>query len=131
GRLPSLFVLAPGGVCRAVACCHRRGALLPHPFTLTGALRRLGGLLSVALSVGSRPPGVTWHLVHWSPDFPPRTLRCAAIAWPAPPGGTLAAALPRRLPLCSTGTQNRLAAFPFFSPHEGHVHAHPHHHRPR
>jgi hypothetical protein len=32
----------------------------------------LGGLLSVALSVGSRPPGVTWHLALWSPDFPPR-----------------------------------------------------------
>src|SRR5579885_440380 len=31
----------------------------------------LGGLLSVALSVGSRPPGVTWHLVRRSPDFPP------------------------------------------------------------
>ena len=32
---------------------------------------RLGGLLSVALSVGSRPPGVTWHLIRRSPDFPP------------------------------------------------------------
>ena len=32
----SLFGLAPSGVCRAVACCHRRGALLPHRFTLTG-----------------------------------------------------------------------------------------------
>src|SRR6186713_1178994 len=31
----SLFGLAPGGVCRAVECCHRRGALLPHRFTLT------------------------------------------------------------------------------------------------
>src|SRR5579875_3807547 len=30
----SLFGLAPGGVCRAAACCHRRGALLPHRFTL-------------------------------------------------------------------------------------------------
>ena len=30
-----LFGLAPGGVCRAAMCCHRRGALLPHPFTLT------------------------------------------------------------------------------------------------
>ncbi len=29
-----LFSLAAGGVCRAVACCHRRGALLPHRFTL-------------------------------------------------------------------------------------------------
>ena len=53
-------------------CCHSRGALLPHHFTLTvaacAALRRY---LSVALSVGSRPPGVTWHLARWSPDFPP------------------------------------------------------------
>jgi len=31
-----LFGLAPGGVYHAVECCHRRGALLPHPFTLTG-----------------------------------------------------------------------------------------------
>src|SRR4051812_36115033 len=31
----SLFGLAPGGVCRAAECCHRRGALLPHRFTLT------------------------------------------------------------------------------------------------
>ena len=30
-----------------------------------------GGLFSVALSVGSRRPGVTWHLALWSPDFPP------------------------------------------------------------
>ena len=34
--------------------------------------RDIGGLLSVALSVGSRPPGITWHLALWSPDFPPR-----------------------------------------------------------
>ena len=33
----------------------------------------LGGLLSAALSVGSRPPGVTWRLVLWSPDFPPQS----------------------------------------------------------
>ncbi len=37
-----LFGLAPGGVYRAAECCHPRGALLPHPFTLAGAeaLRR-------------------------------------------------------------------------------------------
>jgi hypothetical protein len=35
------------------------------------ALAGFGGLLSVALSVGSRPPGVTWRLALWSPDFPP------------------------------------------------------------
>ena len=34
----SLFGLAPGGVCRAAECCHRRGALLPHRFTLTGVI---------------------------------------------------------------------------------------------
>ena len=47
--------------------CHRRyrrrGALLPHPFTLTRLPRpkswETGGLLSVALSLGSPPPGVT------------------------------------------------------------------------
>jgi hypothetical protein len=42
---------------------------LPRPVCTT---RDIGGLLSVALSVGSRPPGVTWHLALWSPDFPPR-----------------------------------------------------------
>jgi len=31
----------------------------------------VGGVFSVALSVGSRPPGVTWHPALWSPDFPP------------------------------------------------------------
>lgn len=33
-----------------------------------------GGLLSVALSVGLRRPGVTWHSALWSPDFPPLPL---------------------------------------------------------
>ena len=45
-----------------------RWALTPpfHPCRPCG----LGGLLSVALSVGSRRPGVTWHLALRSPDFP-------------------------------------------------------------
>ena len=42
---------------------------LPRPVC---TCRDIGGLLSVALSVGSRPPGITWHLALWSPDFPPR-----------------------------------------------------------
>ena len=68
-----LFGLAPGGVYQAAACYHLRGALLPHHFTLTslGLATRIGGIFSVALSVGSRPPGVTWHPALWSPDFPP------------------------------------------------------------
>ena len=65
-----LFGLAPGGVYLATNCCQPCGALLPHLFTLTGTevLRRL---FSVALSVGSRLPGVTWHSALRSPDFPP------------------------------------------------------------
>ena len=31
----NLFGLAPSGVYRAVVCYQQRGALLPHPFTLT------------------------------------------------------------------------------------------------
>jgi len=70
-----LFGLAPNGVYHAADCYQPRGALLPHPFTLTCApdrsLKAIGGLLSAALSVGSRPPGVTWRPTLWSPDFPP------------------------------------------------------------
>jgi len=49
-------------------CCQGRGALLPHPFTLA---RREppGGLLSVALSLGSPPPGVTRHRVSVEPGL--------------------------------------------------------------
>ena len=43
-----------------------------HPASTAATRCNIGGLLSVALSVGSRPPGVTWHLALWSPDFPPR-----------------------------------------------------------
>ncbi len=67
-----LFGLAPGGVYRATNCCQSRGALLPHPFTLTCTCKQaIGGLLSVALVVGLRLPDVIWHPALWSPDFPP------------------------------------------------------------
>jgi hypothetical protein len=53
------------------ACYQPRGALLPHHFTLTCTARKQpGGIFSVALSMGSRPPGVTWRPVRRSPDFP-------------------------------------------------------------
>ena len=39
--------------------------------TLSPLPAKAGGLLSVALAVGSRPPDVIWHSVLWSPDFPP------------------------------------------------------------
>src|SRR5690554_6042546 len=61
-------------------CYQQRGALLPHPFTLTCAYTS-GGLLSVALAVDLRPPGITWHLTLWSPDFPHFCKRdCLAIS---------------------------------------------------
>ena len=48
-----------------------RGALLPHRFTLACAPERaIGGLLSVALSIASRRPGVTRHSALRSSDFP-------------------------------------------------------------
>ena len=55
-----------------------RGALLPHPFTLADA--NAGGLLSVALSLGSPPPGVTRHRVSVEPGL--SSPRAAAL----PPG---------------------------------------------
>src|SRR5690606_31749966 len=41
--------------------------------------------LSVALSVGSRRPGVTWHRALWSPDFPRHPARDDATVRPTPP----------------------------------------------
>ena len=55
--LPSRSVLPP-------ARCALTAPFHPYQFP--------GGIFSVALSVGSRPPGITWHPALWSPDFPPR-----------------------------------------------------------
>ena len=41
-----------------------------HPY-LCPLTRAIGGLLSVALSIGFRRPGVTRHPALWSSDFPP------------------------------------------------------------
>ena len=61
--IPIRFCSWWGLPCRG--CYQPRGALLPHPFTLTNLLRhyikKIGGLLSVALSLGSPPPGITRH----------------------------------------------------------------------
>src|SRR5690606_34620611 len=111
----SLFGLAPGGVCRAGLLPDSRCALTApfhpyhapcHPFTVSGTnlasyagspkQRRFGQqrqrgdrvvrrYLSVALSVGSRRPGVTWHLALWSPDFPRHPRKDDATVWPTPP----------------------------------------------
>ena len=118
---PSLFGLAPDGVCRAANGCPSRGALLPHHFTLASVLRRFGGLLSVALSVGSRRRDVISRPARWSPDFPPacchasgRSANSAAIL-PLPPPrrlrGRRAARRSRRAP-CAAGRSARPRAWP-------------------
>ena len=66
----SLFGLAPGGVCRAGLLPGSRCALTAPFHPCRPARGSLGRYLSVALSVGSRRPGVTWHRALWSPDFP-------------------------------------------------------------
>ena len=48
-------------------CYQGRGALLPHPFTLT--CRKTGGLLSVALSLKSPSPAVNRHRVSVEPGL--------------------------------------------------------------
>ena len=72
---PFLFGLAPGGVCRAAVIADKRGALLPHRFTLTAAktLRSRGGLFSVALSLKlprrAAPPDVIRHRSSMEPGL--------------------------------------------------------------
>ena len=61
--LPLLFGLAPGGVYPAgsVAEAAGRSYRPVSPLPAGGRTRRAGGLFSVALSLGSPPPGVTRH----------------------------------------------------------------------
>jgi len=50
--------------------CRRRGALLPHRFTLAAVVRNArGGLFSVALSLGSHPPDVIRHRLSTEPGL--------------------------------------------------------------
>src|SRR6476660_1051736 len=69
-----LFGLAPAGVCRATTVAGRAVGSYPTLSPLP-VLRRtgvIGGLLSVALSVGTvwYRPGITWQRALRSPDFP-------------------------------------------------------------
>ena len=89
-----LFGLAPGGVCRAIACCQGRGALLPHHFTLTCSrfpgccqpgTSHIGGIFllhfpsarAVQALPGTLPYGVRTFLQH---------LAAPATVWPTPSG---------------------------------------------
>ena len=66
-----LFGLAPGGVCPAVRVATNavRSYHTISPLPTRHPKMSVGGIFSVALSVGSRRPGVTWHPALWSPDF--------------------------------------------------------------
>ena len=84
----SLFELAPGRACLAAGRPAVARGLLPHDFTLTCASwtsqQAIGGVISVALSLGLPRVGVTDFLTLWSPDFPPTDGSCPP-AIPCPP----------------------------------------------
>jgi len=90
-RLPYLALLPAGFAVPQVLPPARCALTTPfHPYLRSlpqgeFAHRRY---LSVALSVGSRPPGVTWRRIRRSPDFPLHFARNTAIAWPTP-GATI------------------------------------------
>ncbi len=77
-----LFGLAPSGVCHATSVTsgpvRSYRTLSPLPVRPARTRAAIGGLLSAALSVASRRPGVTRHPALWSSDFPPATLERAA-----------------------------------------------------
>ena len=54
--------------------CRTRGALLPHRFTLASVRKSdpIGGLFSVALSLGSPPPDVIRHRISVEPGLSSR-----------------------------------------------------------
>src|SRR5688500_20406579 len=83
----SVFGLAPGGVCRAAECCHRRGAVLPHPFTLTAPFA--GGLAVCFLLhfPWARAPQALPGAVAWRPGLPATLARRGCLADSGRDGG--------------------------------------------
>src|SRR3984893_15430975 len=82
---PSLFGLAPGGVCRAagVAAGAVRSYRTVSPLPRPNATHR-GGLFSVALSLGSHPPDVIRHRLSTEPGLSsPATFRFRRSGRPA------------------------------------------------
>ena len=87
GPLAPLFGLAPGGVCRAAECCHRRGALLPHPFTLTAPFA--GGLAVCFLLhfPWARAPQALPGALPWEPGLSSTLARSDCLADSGRDGG--------------------------------------------
>ena len=83
--LPYLALLQVGFAVPSLLPATRCALTAPfHP--CQHRFRHFGGLLSVALSVGSRPPGVTWHLRPAEPGLSSPQVPCgarAATVWPA------------------------------------------------
>ena len=106
--VPSLFGLAPGGVCRAAGVTvgavrsYRTLSPLPAGRGRVAPDARAGGLLSVALSLGSPPPGVTRHRVSVEPGLSSPRL--------APEGGR--PAVWHAIDLCSRARRVKLARAP-------------------
>jgi len=67
--MPSLFGLAPGGVCRAAAIAGTRGALLPHPFNIAGP-KPLATCFLWHFPWGYPRRTLSGTVGPWSPDFP-------------------------------------------------------------
>jgi hypothetical protein len=67
-----LFGLAPDGVYPATPVARRavRSYRTISPLPAVPSPVAAGGIFSVALSVDSHPPGITWHPALRSPDFP-------------------------------------------------------------
>ena len=83
-RPASLFGLAPGGVCRAVVCCHRRGALLPHHFTLAGVPKDAWAVYFLLHFPWAHAPQALPGTVPWEPGLSSTRSSRAATAWPTP-----------------------------------------------
>ena len=107
----SLFELAPGGACLAAGHPAVARGLLPHDFTLACShrpceRRAIGGVISVALSLGSPRVGVTDLPVLRSPDFPPVNGVCSPATFrPTSAGGAhpIAARHPSQTPQAKPG----------------------------
>ena len=120
-----LFGLAPGGVCLADRSPGRWCALTApfHPYLrviqASCGPTRASGLISVALSLGSPPLGITQHPALWSSDFP-QARHSTSAARPRPPD-LLACRKPIRIlppasPYVKSSGRPGLAASP---PHAG------------
>src|SRR5438477_6870198 len=98
-----LLGLAPTGGYRATPVARRAVGSYP---TVSPLPLDKGGLFSVALSVASRRPGVTWQSALWSSDFPrhatptdmPRPSRPTATRHKATGSGRVGARLARQPP---------------------------------